>query len=239
MILVGGLTVTGCSKKGSDPEYTGTSTFPLTTESRWEYTRNHYVIPFNDSALADTESYFIIRNVFGPDTVIDGNQLIAVDDSISRTDGLDQNPYVNRHLYCISEGKLKEFGRIGIFPWGEEVPVYFASPHILLDLPLMANKAWTESTEDFVSVFNSVVGIEYISVGQTEIKCDVIRSRMIDEQTGHLYYDSYWWYSDDGLIRNEFDFGVGEIPDSSGNLIDSVRSIRKLELLNFEIQPGP
>lgn len=237
-ILIGGLTLTGCSKKGSDPEYTGTSTFPLTTESRWEYAREHYVIPFNDSALADTHFYSIIRHVVGPDTIIGSDQMIAVDDSIDQLYSGETNPYVNRHFYCISDGKLKEYGRVNLFLWGPADPVYFDPPHILLDLPLMANKAWTESTEDFASVFNAVVGIEYISVGEEEIKCDVIRSRMINEQTGLLYYDSYWWYSDDGLIRNEFDFGVGEILDESGNLIDSVRYLQELELLDFEIQPG-
>ncbi len=237
-ILVGGLTLTGCSKRGSDPEYTGTSTFPLTTESRWEYTKTTYRIPFNDPAYSDTGSYSIIRRVIGPDTTIDSLNLIIVDDSTSVLDSSETNPYVNRHWYQISDEDLQDYGSQVLHLWGPDKRETFDPPHLLLDFPLMANKAWTESTEDLASVFSTVVGTEYISVGEEEIKCDVIRSRMIDEQTGHLYYDSYWWYSDDGLIRNEFDFGVGEILDESGNLIDSVRTIRKLELLNFEIQPG-
>ncbi len=230
------LLILSCGDKSTDDSWEGTSTFPLTTDSRWEYTLNHYDIPFNDSSLADTQTFSIFRYVIGPDTLINSDQTIAVDDSTSRIDTTDVISFVNRHLYCISDGKLKEYGQ-GFFDVGDEpVITYYAPPHILLDFPLEMNKAWTESTEDFVSVYSTVVGIQYISIGEYDIKCDVIRSRMIDGHTGHVYYDSYWWYSNDGLMRNEFDFGVLVINDEIGNPIDSVRSIQVLELSDFEIQ---
>jgi hypothetical protein len=237
-VVIGGLALMSCSDKSSEPEYEGTSNFPLTTDSRWEYTRDYYVIPFNDSALADTESYEIIRHVAGPDTVIDGNQLIAVDDSVARTDSIDANPYVDRHLYCITEGQLRDYGRITIFPSGDEVPAYFDPPHVILDLPLMANKGWTESTGDFVSITSAVLGIQYVDVAGAAIKCDVVRTRMIDLHTGHVYFDSYRWYSNSGLIRDETDFGTEILEDTSGVVIDSVRYLDVLELVDMEIQGG-
>jgi hypothetical protein len=225
-----------CGDKSTDDSWQGTSTFPLTTDSRWEYTLNHYDVPYNDSSLADTQTFSICRYVIGPDTLIDSDQTIAVDDSTSRIDTTDADPFVNRHLYGISDGKLKEYGQ-GFFLVGDDPEItYYDPPHIVLNLPLEMNKAWTESTEDYISVYSTVVGIQYVSVGDDDIKCDVIRSRMIDERTGHLYYDSYWWYSDDGLMHNEFDFGVRIINDETGNPIDSVRSIQILELTDFEIQ---
>ncbi len=234
--LIGILMLIGCSNKGTDSEYVGTSTFPLTTDSRWVYERNYYEISIIDSSLVNTESYSIIRHVIGPDTVIDGNQLIAVDDSTARADSIDQTPYVNRHLYCIADGQLKEYGQITIFPWGEEVPVYYNPPYVLLDLPLMSSKAWTAYQSDMGNVYSTVVGIEYVAVGDTSVKCDVVRTRLIDPDTGHEYFDSYWWYSDDGLIRNEFDYGTREITDELGNVIDTVRATEVMELIEFQIQ---
>lgn len=230
--------ILSCGDKSTDDGWDGTSTFPLTTDSRWEYARYYYDMPFNDSALADTDFYSIIRHAVGPDTIIGSDQLIAVDDSIAELYSGIGDPYVKRHFYCISDGKLKDYGFNYLFLWGPDDPVYFDPPHILLDLPLMPNKAWTESTEDFVSVYNTVVGIQYVPVADSGIKCDVIRSRMIDERTGHLYYDSYWWYSNDGLMRKEIDFGITVIEDTNGVVIDSVRRLDVLELIDMEIQGG-
>lgn len=236
MILVGLLLLIGCSNKGADSDYIGTSTFPLTTDSRWVYQRNYYKTPYHDSSLADTESYSIIRHVIGPDTIIDGNQMIAVDDSIARSDSVDQTPYTTRHLYCITEGKLKEYGQITLFPWGEEVPVYYNPPYIQLDLPLITAKAWIGYQSVAGNAYSSVAGIEYIDVGDISIKCDVVRTRVVDPYTGHEYFDSFWWYSNDGLVRNEFDYGVEVIRDELGNPIDSVRSVEIMELLDMQIQ---
>ena len=236
IVLIGILLLLGCSNKGTDSDYVGTSTFPLTTDSRWVYERIYSQTSLSDSTVIDTESYSIIRHVIGPDTVIDGNQMIAVDDSVARADSIDQNPYVNRHLYCISEGQLREYGEITIFPWGEEVPVYYNPPYVLLDLPLMSSKAWTAYQSDMGNVYSTVVGIEYVAVGDTSVKCDVVRTRLIDPDTGHEYFDSYWWYSNDGLIRNEFDYGVEIILDELGNPIDSVMATEVMELIEFQIQ---
>lgn len=235
-ILIGILMLMGCSNKSTDSDYVGTSTFPLTTDSRWEYERIYSQASLSDSTVIDTESYSIIRHVIGPDTVIDGNQMIAVDDSVARADSIDQNPYVNRHLYCITDGQLREYGQITIFMWGEEVPVYYNPPYILLDLPLMNSKAWTAYQSDQGNVYSTVVGIDYVVVGDLSIKCDVVRTRLIDPDTGHQYYDSHWWYSNDGLIRNEFDYGIEMVADSAGNVIDSVRMTDVMELISMEIQ---
>ncbi|MEE9554507.1 MAG: hypothetical protein V3W18_09440 [candidate division Zixibacteria bacterium] len=234
--LIGILMLSGCSNKSTEPDYVGTSTFPLTTDSRWVYERNYSEVSIIDSALVNTESYSIIRHIIGPDTVIDGNQLIAVDDSVARSDSIDQDPYVNRHLYCISEGQLKEYGQITIFQWGEVVPVYYNPPHVLLEFPLTNNRAWLSYEAALGNVYNTVVGIQYVDVGQQSIKCDVVRSQLIDPGTGHRYYDSHWWYSNDGLIRNEFDYGLREITDELGHVIDTVQVTDVMELTEFQIQ---
>lgn len=231
------LTILSCGDKTTDDSRQGVSTFPLTTDSRWEYTLNHYDIPFDDSSLADTQTFSILRYVIGPDTLIDSNQTIAVDDSTSRIDTTDATPFVNRHLYGISGGNLLEYGEAFFLVGDTPVMDYYDPAHILLNLPLEMNKAWTESTEDFISVFNTVVGIEYVPVSGTEIKCNVVRSRMIDVNTGHMFYDSYLWYSNQGLMRSELDLGIRVINDESGDPIDSIMSIQILELTEMEIQP--
>lgn len=233
-----GLMLLNCSKESTEPAYTGTSTFPLTVNSRWEYERNHYRKPFIDSTLADTQTYMVYRRVVRPDTVIDSNQLYIVDDSTSRVDSIDATPYVVRHWYNISESKLKEFAEIYIYPWEDSTPLFFPHPRILLDFPLSAGKAWIAYQMVLGNVYNSVVGIDYVTVGETPIKCDVVRSRLVDPGTNHQFYDSYWWYSNDGLIRNEFDYGIELIADSLGNPIDSVRSVEILELIDMQIQGG-
>jgi hypothetical protein len=159
--------------------------------------------------------------------------MTAVDDSVARADSADMNPYVNRHLYCIAEGQLREYGYITISLWGEEDTVYYDPPHILLDFPLMNGKGWTDSENDLGNVYSAVVGIEYINVGNASIKCDVVRKRLIDPDTGHQYYDSFWWYSNDGLIRNEFDYGVQVITDEQGDPIDSVRTTSVMRLIEM------
>ncbi len=237
MGIVGALVLAACSDKATESQYIGTSTFPLTAGSRWVYEQNHHNFRFSDSSYTETEINSIIRHVAGPDTVIDGIQMIAVDDSTVRADSIDQNPYVARHLYSIVENQLREYGRITIFPWGDEVPVYFNPPHIILDLPITSGKNWTSHTESLGDVRCNVAGIEYINVADTAIKCDVIRKRLIDGDTGHLYYDSFHWFSNDGLMRDEFDYGTDYIDDGSGNIIDSIRATEVLELLEFEIVP--
>jgi hypothetical protein len=238
VLLVSVLSVLSCGDKATDESWPGVSTFPLTTDSRWEYTLNHYDIPFEDSSLADTQTFSILRHVIGPDTLIDSNQTIAVDDSTSRIDTTDATPFVNRHLYGISGGNLLEYGEAFFLVDDTPEMDYYDPPHILLNLPLEMNKAWTESTEDFVSVFNTVVGIQYVPVSGTEVKCSVVQSRMIDINNGHVYFDSYLWYSNQGLMRSELDLGIRVVNDESGDPIDSIRTTEVLELIDMEIQGG-
>lgn len=232
-ILIGLLAVNGCSKKNTEPEYVGTSTFPLTSDSRWDYVRNYYLIPFVDSSLADTQTFAVTRRVVGPDTVIGSDQLYIVDDSTSRTDSSEADPFVDRHWYGIVDGQLREYGEVMFFPWETPSLSLFDNPRILLDFPLMPGKAWTESSEDMRSVYNTVVGIEYIPVADSQVKCDVVRSRMVDDQSGHVFYDAHRWYSNSGLIHEETDFGIEAILDSNDVVIDSVRHLRVLELIGL------
>jgi hypothetical protein len=226
--------LTGCAKKETQPEYVGTSTFPLITDSRWEYDRIIEIATFNDSVAVDSEFYDIYRHVIGPDTIIDDNQMIAVDDSVFRADSVDQNPSVIRHLYCISEGKLQEFGQVGIDPSGEEYPIYFSPPRVILDLPITPYKSWIESADESSITRNEVVGIQYFSAPGIEIKCDVIKSQFMN-QSGHVYSETYYWYSNSGLIRRRSE--SVQIPEGkNGALIDSVRIVNILELIDMDVQ---
>ncbi len=233
-IIIVVLALTACSKKNTEPEYVGTSTFPLTTDSRWDYVRNYYLIPFVDSSLADTQTFAVIRRVIGPDTVIDSAQLYTVDDSTSRTDSSEADPFVDRHWYGIADGQLKDYGETVFFPWETPSRNLFDNPHILLDFPLMPGKAWTESSQDLRSVYNTVVGIQYLQVAGSQIKCDVVRSIMVGDQSGHVFYEAYRWYSNSGMIREETDFGIEAVLDSSGVVIDSVRHLQVLEPIWIE-----
>lgn len=236
--IAAGAAILACSKESTEPAtYTGTSTFPLSTGSRWEYERNYYRMPYSDSIAADTQTFAIYRRVIGPDTLIGSDQTYIIDDSTSRVDSTVADPFIDRHWYGISDNKLKEFAEITFLPGETPSPNFFALPHIILNFPLINGKLWVSNETSMGFVRNNVVGIEYVTIGQVSIKCDVVRTWLLDE-SNHMYYDSYWWWCDQGLIQNEIDWGTEYIRDESENIIDSVRVYEEMKLLDMDIQGG-
>ncbi len=234
--LIGTLLFMGCSTKNTEPEYIGATAFPLETGARWEYVKWYLDIPFADSAVTDTQTFVIYRRVIGQDTIINSTQTFLVDDSTFRDDpGVPPDSFVFRYWYGLSAGQLLQFASSSFLPGETPVPLYFSTPRVILDFPLFPGKAFPVYQTDIADIYSSVVGIENIAVGSGIVKCDVVRTRALDSNTGHQFFDSYWWYSNDGLIRSEIDYGVDIRRDELGNPIDSARAIEIMELIDYQI----
>ena len=231
------LILAGCTKTSTPPERTATSTFPLTADSRWHYQGYMYDVPFNDPSLADTIRQDIIRYVVGPDTLLDLPELVVVDDTVISEMGIVIDTSIFRYWLGIDEQRLKEYA-YSFVVGSDPDPYLYDVPHIILDFPLSAGKEWIAYSWDFGVVSSAVVGAERIDVEYGPFICDVLLTRVIDgfEQDADTISVTYKWFSDEGLIRKETDFGIREILDEGGNVLDSARSFETWELIDMEIQ---
>lgn len=225
----------GCSKKSSEPEYTGTSTFPLTTDSRWEYQGYMYDVRFNDPSLADTIRWDIIRYVIGPDTLLNLPELVVVDDTFIVEVGMAIDTSIIRHWLRIDEQKLKEYAHISFVIGSDPDPYLYDPPHIILDFPLSAGKEWIAFSSDLGAATSAVVGQDRIVLDFSSFVCDVVLTRLNTSEDNTIW-TAYEWYSDEGLIRKEIDYGIREIRDENGTVLDSARSFDTWELIDMEIQ---
>ncbi len=231
------LILAGCTKSSTPPERTATSTFPLTTDSRWHYQAYRYDIPFNDSSLADTIRQDIVRYVVGPDTLFNLPELVVVDDTVISGVGVVIDTSIIRRWLRIDEQRLKEYA-YSYVGYSDPDPYLYDPPYIILDFPLSAGKEWIAYSWDFGIANSAVVGAERIDVEYGSFICDVLLTRVINgfEQDADTILVTYEWFSNDGLIRKEIDYGIREILDESGNVLDSVRSFETWELIDMEIQ---
>ena len=228
----------GCTKSGTPPERTATSTFPLTTDTRWHYQAYIYDIPFNDSSLADTIRWDIVRYVVGPDTLLNLPELVVVDDTFIVEVGVVTDTSITRRWLGIDGQRLKEYARVSFGIGSDPDPYLYDPPHIILDFPLSAGKEWIAYSWDFGTASTAIVGAEQIEVEYGLFICDVLLTRVFNgfEQDADTILVTYEWFSNDGLIRKEVDYGIREILDKGGTVLDSARIIETWELIDMEIQ---
>ena len=227
----------GCSKKTTESEYTPTSTFPLTTDSRWEYEGLQYTVPFNYSFLADTIRKEIYRHIIGPDSLPGIDGLTICDDTVITSVLSQVDTLIYRRWLKIDDNKLKEFASDEFHPGNETEPSLYDYPHSILAFPLSGGKAWISWIEDTTLEDKIVVGIEYIELPFEWQYCDVIRSTIRDNISNDTTRSAYEWYSDDGLMRAEFYLGISYIWDDYGVPQDTVRTYEIWELNESDIQP--
>jgi hypothetical protein len=194
-----------------------------------------YDIPFNDSSFADTIRQDIIRYVIGPDTFLNLPVLVAVDDTIISESRIVIDTSIIRRWLGIDEEKLKEYAYsyLGV---SDPDPYFYDVPHIILDFPLSAGKEWVSHLWTYGNVNSAVVGQDRIVLDFSSFVCDVVLTRFIDISEDNTLWTAYEWYSDEGLIRKEIDYGIREILDEDGTVLDSVRSYDTWELIDMEIQ---
>jgi hypothetical protein len=226
-----------CGERGTAPVVQRTSTFPLTIGSRWHYYRIDWDVPFNDSTHhGQTDTTEIIRRVIAPDSIADALHCVALDDTCIRL-GVDADPYVDRHWYCITDNKLTEYGRQLRWIDHNGDPWIYQPRYILLDFPLVKGK-WWKMPDDPYFVGGSdrfVLGPEIIIAGERLYDCDLVGTRNPDDWGHPDFYSLKEWFCNDGLIHSESDFGVLYIMDEQGRIIDSTRAFEKLQLLDINV----
>ncbi len=158
-----------CSKKTTQPiAKQGTSTFPLTIGSRWEYADTLLKFSYIDSLPTDTIVSQFIMHIIGIDTLGSSGVMAVMQDSfISGEDTLFD--YAYQRWLKIEDNKLKEFAFQQVGDTINPITIYDA-PKVLLDYPLNAGKSWTVR-QDIVSYYTSrVVGAEIRYVGNQYIR---------------------------------------------------------------------
>lgn len=231
IVIFAGLYFFGCEKKGTEnPIESAASSFPLSDSSRWHYQGIRFLIPFNDTSLADTFSIDLFRNVIGIDTIPDRFIATALVDSICY--GLNEtNIYtsIKKQWISIDDNKLKEFGIQNVSD--SLSPIYHHTPRVLLDFPLDQDKSWIAFTTPLGHVFKNVTGRENKTVYGEEIGCDIVFTPY------QLFYSdrTFEWYSDLGLVAREADLGVMQWYDTTYVYLDSVRVIEEIELVDYDL----
>jgi hypothetical protein len=226
-----------CAEDSTQVERTPTSIFPLTMDSRWEYQGIRYTVPFNDSTLADTMSVEVIRHIIGPDSIGNNADLVVCDDSIvvESSDVLDS--VIQRRWLKLDDDKLKLFAYDEFAPGDSANPTLFDFPHNILNFPLNGGKSWIVYSDLSTQESSKVVGIEYVEFPYGWEYCDVVRSTKTDIVWGDTLIQSLIWYTDNGLMQLEYDYGISMINDDNGMLLDSARTYENRDLVQIEIQP--
>lgn len=222
-----------CANNPTEIERTPTSTFPLTEGSRWEYSGLWFTVPIDSSASADTIEKEIFRQIIGPDTLPGITDLMVCDDTVISYLPAAVDTVVNRNWLKIEDNRLKNFAHAQ-FQIGEDPnPYIFDPPRNLLDFPLNTGKEWDAGdTGPGISRYEErrIVGIDYIELPGGWQYCDVLRSDLINTLIPEdTIQSSFKWYSDDGLMRSETDYG--------NDIINSVRTYEYWELIDMDIQP--
>ncbi len=224
-----------CAKDPTEIERTPTSTFPLTTDSRWEYSGIRYDIPFNDSSLADTVTKEIYRQIIGTDSLPGIADLIVCDNMVIIQHDDQVDTIMHRQWLKIEDSRLKFFAYDEFQIGGDPDPYIFDDPLILLDFPLTAEKTWNIRTGEFIIEDCRVAGIDYIEIPNAWIYCDVVFSIAIDPISEDTLQSAFKWYTNSGMMRFEVDYGVSMKWDDNGMLLDSVRTLEFWELIDMEI----
>ncbi|UCC80782.1 MAG: hypothetical protein JSW64_05335 [Candidatus Zixiibacteriota bacterium] len=224
-----------CAKDPTEVERTPTSTFPLTTDSRWEYDAMWHTIPFNDSSLTDTVTREIFRHIIGPGSLPGIPDLIVCDDTVITYLEGDVDTFINRQWLKIEDDKLKMFAYDDFSIGSEPNPYIYDFPHNLLDFPLRGGKAWIAWIYDQYLENKNVVGIDYIELPSGWRYCDVIRSTIWNSTTNDTIRSAFEWYSNDGLMGIEYAYPTSILYDEFGAILDSIRSFENWELIDMEV----
>ncbi len=232
------LLMIGCAKDPTEPDpRQATSTFPLTTDSRWEYNVIWYQVPFNEPLLADTVTRDIYRHIIGLDSLPGIADLVVCDDTMITYAFGQVDTFINRQWLKLDDGKLKLYAS-DLYPFGNEPnPNIFEYPHNLLDFPLINGKSWIARIEGIATEDRRVAGIEYIELPFGWLNCDVIHSAIWDNTSNDTMSTAFEWYSDDGLMRAEFAYATSVLYDDGGVFLDSLRSYEIWELTEMDIRP--
>jgi hypothetical protein len=233
------LLLTSCSEDATNIELTPTSTFPLTTDSRWAYAGIIYDVPFNDSSLAETTQVGIRRHIIGEDSLGQTADLVVCDDTVvtagPAAGQIDTS--IHRQWLKLEDSKLKlyAYDEFGIGDTAE--PALYSFPHNLLDFPLSGGKTWTVYTNIVTQQNKTVVGVDYIELPFGWQYCDVVKGITHGDVPEDTIWVSYEWFTDDGLMHLEYDLGTREIRDEFGTVLDTVRTYETWELTEMDIQP--
>lgn len=229
-----------CAKGPTKVERTPTSTFPLTTDSRWEYSATWYQIPFNDPSLADTVTRDIYRHIIGPDSLPGIADLTVCDDTIITSASGVIDTFINRQWLKLENDSLKLFAADNYQYGNEPTPEIYDNPHILLDLPLSARKEWLSwegGMEGSSHEGRRIAGVDYIEIPGGWLYCDVVFSAVVNPSLNDTLFQAFEWYDDAGLMHYEGDFGVSEKTDENGLFLDSVTTYEFWELIDLDIRP--
>jgi hypothetical protein len=225
--LAASASVLSCGNVTYQPEWPAVSTVPLKLENRWVYERDYIRVPFEPSSVPDTEKFGIDRLVQGFDDTLSSTRLAIVRDWIYHLEG-DYDPYAMRYWFAIEGSKLQTYAYQMIV---EGVPgqVYVIDPpYIWLDFPLNPGKSWIMSPFN-EGVKRRVVGYEWLAAVEKEFWCAQVET----ETPLDPNMTWYEWYSDEGLISEEIDYGTEYMRDEYGRIIDSVHAYQETRLVEI------
>jgi len=237
ILLAGLFIIISCAKDSTEVERTPTSTFPLTTDSRWEYRAIWHTIPFNEPSLADTVTIGIYRHIIGSDSLPGIANLTVCDDTVITNQSGQIDTSINRQWLKMEDDKLKMFAYDEILIGNDPDPDIYDFPRNLLDFPLGGGKGWIVYSEISTQESKTVAGIDYIELPFGWQYCDVVRGTVLHSTSGDTLRSTYEWYTDDGLMRIEYDHGVIVITDELGAFLDSVRAYETWDLIGMDIRP--
>ncbi len=211
----------------------GTYKFPLQVGNRWVYADTVFEIPYIESVPPDTLIGYHIQRVIGIDTLGALGVMAMIDDSISSADDTLFHPFTRR--WCrIDDNKLKEYADLDIRSQYNSIWIY-DNPIVLLDFPLEVGKSWYAVETGYSYNSRTVIGVETKHFNDRAINCQVIvsQTRFIGED--FTFPPTSYWYTNDGLIAEEDDWGKMYRRNEYGQVIDSTHNIKRIGLLSIDI----
>lgn len=224
----------GCSGHPTQTEQNnGTYTFPLQVGNRWVYADTVFKIPYTESISPDTLTGYHIQRVIGIDTLNALGVMTMIDDSITSADDTLLHPFTRR-WYKIDDNKLKEYAYLDIRSQYNSIWIY-DSPIVLLDFPLEVGKSWYADETGYSYNSRTVIGMETKHFNYRAINCQVVvsQTRFIGED--FTFPPISFWYTNDGLIAEEDDWGKTYRRNENGQIIDSTHNIKRIGLLSIDI----
>jgi hypothetical protein len=207
--------------------------FPLTTGNRWQYLDTYSQTAFSNQSHTDTTITSIIRRIIGPDTSAERTGLIIVDDSTTVINQGESDAYTQRYWYAISDGKLQEYARQSRYS-NYNTPISpYSTPYVLLKFPLHIGASWQYSMSTNPAVERRVIGADSVTLQDMVFRCNLVKST----NSMNRNVDYIEWYSNEGLIARTIDYGIVNILNEEGDVVDSSYDYQETKLLNINLAP--
>jgi len=229
MLAVAALLCLTCGQGAIEPGGPLIDTFPLDIGNRWVYEWHLLGVPFRSEAEPDTLKFTINRRIIGFDDTLLSIGLIVMEDWVFQPGSGEYDSSGTRYWLAIEDDKFKEYayqtigslyGNIHI----EEVPA------VWLDFPLERDKSWAIYPPNG-GVVKRVMGNELMTAADREFVCAKVQT----EYSIAPNVLRYEWFSYEGLIAEEIDFGIEYILDEVGHIIDSVHAYEERHLVDIDV----